>query len=186
MPIGSYAIAYQIVDELCRKRPGRVLDLGIGMGFYGSCVRQWLDSGVKPYQAVLHGVEGFRQYNNPVWKLYDNVYVTDIRAFLKESLLADRIDRYDAVIFSDVIEHFSKDEGVAVVEGIKKILNPKGVLLVGTPAVFVEQGAVYDNDFERHRSLWTEEEFKAMGFEILRNGKPCVYGHRMILAKFTH
>ncbi len=34
-----------------------VLDLGAGMGFYGAVVRQWCDSGVRPWRTRLVGVE---------------------------------------------------------------------------------------------------------------------------------
>jgi hypothetical protein len=43
---------------------------------------------------------------------------------------------------------------------------------VGTPAVWMEQGAVYGNEFERNRSLWTAEELRGVGCELLEAGEP--------------
>src|SRR6478736_1120466 len=172
MPIGSYALVAPIVAELVKKAPTKVLDAGIGFGFYGSAVRQWINSGVKPYATELIGIEGFPEYKSPCWDLYDRVFEKDIRGFGEFYLESPT---FDFIIFSDVIEHFNKEEGVIILNKFIDSLKPNGVLMVGTPGVFCEQGAVYGNDLERHRSLWKAEDFRSLGFEIIKDGSPCEF-----------
>lgn len=57
----------------------------------------------------------------------------------------------------------------------------RSTLFVGTPAVWMEQGAVYGNELERHRSIWTAEEFRTAGFEVLDSGELDRFGNRMLL-----
>ena len=57
-----------------------------------------------------------------------------------------------------------------------------GQLFAGTPAVWVEQVAAYGNDLERHRSLWTAENLRGAGFEVVDDGEPDRFGNQMLLA----
>ena len=82
MPIGSYAATAPLVQSLIRHKPKSVLDLGIGFGCGGVLVRQWLDLGVRPWKTHLVGVEAWSDYRNPVWDLYNVVYVQTIEQFL--------------------------------------------------------------------------------------------------------
>ena len=181
MPIGSYAVSFHVVAEMEKKQPRTILDLGIGYGFLSACVRQWLDAGVEPFQKVLIGVEGFPKYRNPQWNLYNEVYEMTIQTFLHKNCM-----QFDCIVFSDVIEHFSKVDGVIILEQLKKLLNPGGILLVGTPGVFCEQGSVHGNELETHRSLWTAEDFpSSQGWTLIKDGEPDEFKHRMVLAKWV-
>ncbi len=174
MPIGSFAILPDVVSELVRKNPRRVLDVGIGFGIYGAAIREWLDSGYGR-KTFIEGVEAFSGYENPNWQHYDRVIIDDVMKVFFDGL-------YDAILLLDVIEHFGKEEGEELIRRMKSILFIGGILLVGTPAIFCPQDAVYGNEYERHRSLWTKEDFE--GFEILRDGSPDKYG-AMLLTKYT-
>ena len=66
MPIGCCSLVPAIATQFVLRRPRSVLDLGVGMGFYGAVVRQWLDGGVQPWRTRLVGVEGFDAYRSPV------------------------------------------------------------------------------------------------------------------------
>ena len=46
----------------------------------------------------------------------------------------------------------------------------------------MEQGACFGNEFERHRSLWTAEDLRRAGFEVLEPGEPDRLGIQMLLA----
>ena len=48
--------------------------------------------------------------------------------------------------------------------------------------VWMEQEDAYGNEFERHRSLWTAEELRGAGFEVLEAGEPDRFGNQMLLA----
>jgi hypothetical protein len=180
MPIGCCSLVPAIATHFALFRPRSVLDLGIGMGFYGAVVRQWLDGGVQPWRTRLVGVEGFAAYRNPCWDLYDEVLVLPI-----EEYLSGTTETWDAILLLDVLEHFSIAAGRDLLADARSRLSPVGQLFVGTPAVWMEQGAAYGNDFERHRSLWTAEDMRGTGFEILEGGRPDRFGNQMLLAVHT-
>lgn len=200
MPIGSYSLTAHYCEHLQKHRPKSVLDVGVGFGLTGALVRQYLDNGV--YEDIVHhygdnagiedsiyhwstrlmGVEPFN-YKNPAWHLYDGIFKMSIQEYLSDNQLTPS-PQYDFIIFSDVIEHMEKEEGYEVIEGLIGLLNPGGVLMIGTPGVFVEQGAVHGNEYERHRSLWAWNEFPP-GFEVIMNGEPDEWKHRMILVKYV-
>ncbi len=56
MPIGCCSLAPAIATRLQLTGPRSVLDLCIGMGFYGAVVRQRVDIGVRPWRPRLVGV----------------------------------------------------------------------------------------------------------------------------------
>lgn len=189
MPIGSYALTYNIAHEIWKKKPARVVDLGVGFGMQGALIRQYVDQGIMPFKTTLIGVEGFEHYRNPMWDIYDLVRIEPIQLYLAQTIAwniktPERPYLYDMIIMTDVIEHFDKEEGFKVAQDIMKLLAPGGIALIGTPGIFQEQGAAYGNEFERHRSLWGPYDFPA-GYTILQDGSPDRDGHQMILVKYT-
>jgi hypothetical protein len=165
MPIGSFAVVPHVAKHLAVQRPASILDLGIGSGFYGSVVRQWLDLGVRPWKTLLVGVEAWADYRNPLWDLYDVVIVETIQGYFERFR-----DRFDCVILGDVLEHFERDQGAALLGEAKTRVAPGGTLIVVTPAVFVDQGAVYGNAYERHRSVWSSGDLESLGFRTVLSG----------------
>ena len=176
MPIGCCSLVPTIATHFALFQPRSVLDLGIGMGFCGAVVRQWLDRGVQPWRTRLVGVEGFATYRSPCWDLYDGVVVSSIERFLETNA-----DHWDAILLLDVLEHFEHAQGEAILRVLHSRLSPRGRLFVGTPAVWMEQGAAYGNEFERHRSLRTADDLRASGFELLDNGYADKFGNQMLL-----
>lgn len=180
MPIGCYSLVPDVAYRLATRRPRSVLDLGIGFGHYGSVVRQWLDNGILPWDTYLVGVEGWEGYRNPAWQLYNAVVVDSIEGFLGQ-----QTGCFDCVLLMDVIEHFEKAVGIELVERIQQVVAPGGFFLIGTPAIFMEQDAVYGNEFERHRALWTAADFQQCGFQLINDGQPDRFGNQMLLAEWV-
>jgi predicted SAM-dependent methyltransferase len=87
---------------------------------------------------------------------------------------------------TDVIEHFEKLEGLRVLQQCKERLNPNGLLMIVTPGVWIEQGAYMGNELETHRSLWTADDFRNMGFVVLKDGSLDDMGYMMIVAEYLH
>lgn len=166
MPIGSFTVIPHIALHLARNAPARVLDVGIGFGMYGAVVREWVDLGVQPWKTHLVGIEVHEPYRNPVWDLYDEIFIGTVQAFL-----AARRDPFQSIILGDVIEHMDKPDGRALLTSLQQIVAPGGDLFVATPAVFFEQNAVYGNPYECHRSLWTAEDFMPFGFRTVLTGR---------------
>lgn len=179
MPIGSFASYGKIIQGVLMTNPKTVLDLGIGFGMNGAGIRNWMDLGYKDSGVKTHitGVEVFEKYRNPVWDLYDEIVIQDIRDYLSREV------SFDTIIMTDVIEHFHKAEGEMIIERLKEMCRK--TVLVSTPAMFHEQGAVYGNEAERHRSSWSTIDFMVHGFGITKDGKPDEFGHEMIVAEYV-
>lgn len=162
MPIGSYMAIPTVATEMIRRQPATILDLGMGFGMLGAVARQWIDLGARPWKTFLTGVEVWPEYRNPVWDLYDLIYIREIREHL-------RMDpqQYDMVLLGDVIEHFEQEDASEVLAGIERLIAPKGCALVITPAREMVQGPAHGNPFEIHRSVWNSERLRKHGFEIL-------------------
>lgn len=182
MPIGCTSLIPFIAQDLYLRRPRRVLDLGCGNGIYGALVRNYCGNLApeSPTQTYLVGVEGFGAYRNPLWDVYDRVKVQPIPDFL----VASDHHLWDVIILVDVIEHFEHAAGWLLLKQLKTRLNPGGVLWVGTPAIWLPQGATFGNDFETHRSLWDAEEFELAGLRVLLDGTQDVHGNQMLLGRF--
>lgn len=178
MPIGSFSTFRDVIRLVLLNPPNSVLDLGIGHGINGAGIRNWLDVGVKPYKTNLEGVEGF-DYRSPLWDCYNVVHECTIQKFFEND---NR--KWDCILMTDVIEHFDKLEGVFILQNCIQRLNPGGLLVVVTPGIFIEQGAAYGNELERHRSEWSAWDFKGMGFGIVKDGSIDDMGYAMIVAEF--
>lgn len=166
MPIGSFTVIPHIALHLARNKPARVLDVGIGFGMYGAVVREWVDLGVRPWKTHLVGIEVHEPYRNPVWDLYDEIFIGTAQDYLQSRQAA-----FDAVLLGDVIEHLDKPAGRALLTRLQQVVAPGGDLFVATPAVFFEQDAVYGNPYERHCSLWTAEDFMPFGLRAVLTGR---------------
>jgi hypothetical protein len=50
--------------------------------------------------------------------------------------------------------------------------------------VWIEQGAAYGNEFERHKSLWHFTDFFGMqGLEVIKDGSQDDMGYKMLVVK---
>lgn len=190
MPIGCLSIVPDVMVEVLRGPRRRILDLGIGMGFYGAAIRQWCDMGfVEQFETHITGVEAFDRYHNPAWNLYNVVIHSTIEEFLfpKNLALTFSPTKFDVILLLDVLEHFDCDRGVEVLTKAKTMLLDGGRFIVATPGIFCEQGAVYGNSAEIHRSLWTKEDLEANRFRILCDGvTPDAWGNQMLVGVYTH
>ena len=173
MPIGSQSAFITVNNCVLATNPETILDLGIGYGMNAAGIRNWYSKDVH-----ITGIEGFDKYRTAMWDLYNEVLIRDIRDYLKGCVAFEHY--FDMVIMTDVLEHFTKEEGLDVLRMIAFITKKAAV--VTTPAVWIEQGAAFGNELEVHRSLWTVNDFKGEGWGIVQDGGPDWLGHRMIIA----
>lgn len=157
-------------------QPKSVLELGVGSGKYGVLLREYLDIAhgrlsFGSWETKIHGVEGFPSYLNGLhYSVYDRVNVEDF------SLIENYIHYidYDLVLMIDSLEHIPKDKGV---ELLSFLIECNNTVIVSCPfgVHYIEQGAVYGNEFERHRAHWTPQDFEALGGKMLFKGVCAVY-----------
>lgn len=173
MPIGSLSVYPEIIRLVLLNNPKSILDLGIGYGMNGAGIRNWYSKDVE-----LVGVEGWPSYMNPMWDMYSTIHIAKIEDYIKTD------KKFDFIIMTDVIEHFALLDGIKVIERLKEMLNPKGALIISTPAIEIEQGAWGGNELETHRSVWDGLTFNGVGMTVIRGAEPCKYGHLMYIAEY--
>jgi len=164
MPSSRHYTISLVLDKVMKIKPKTILDIGIGYGKYGVLFREYLDlwNTDESFDSVnITGVEAFKKYQNPVWDVYDSVYLDDIKNVLP---LLRKKPVFDLVFMGDVIEHFTKEEGLRIL----KELVYNNIIIV-TPLEVSEQTIVYGNEYETHKSSWSKEDLPDLNLEIIRN-----------------
>ena len=158
MPVSDpYQIPF-VVDVASRIAPSRVLDVGIGLGLVGAALRQYLEVCAgrlerASWRCRIEGIEIHAPYRTALWDFaYDTVHEGDARTILP------RLGDFDLVLACDVIEHFPKAEGAAF---LTACLAKARFVIVTSPVGRYEQGAVFGNPHETHRSEWGRGDFRA-------------------------
>ena len=156
MPSSQHYHISKIMDLVIGLKPNSVLDIGAGFGKYGILCREYLElwDGRQVYDKFtrrIDAIEAFEEYITPVHKfVYNHVYVNDVLTII------DQLDfSYDLVLLIDVLEHFDKDKGALL---IKKILARNGGVIISTPKRVSNQIDAFGNEYEIHRSQWTQKE----------------------------
>jgi hypothetical protein len=149
-----------IVKQL---RPASILDVGVGFGKWGHLFREYTDIVAaehdprrykrKHWQTRIDGIEGHTAYLTPMHRfLYNEIFVGDARQ------IVDRISRYDLIFLGDIIEHFDKSDGLALLR--RCVAKAKKAVVLSTPRHETLQEDLCGNELERHRSLWSANDFK--------------------------
>jgi len=130
-----------------------VLELGAGEDSY----LNFKDRDFHITALDLHkpSLEKSKKHNN-----FDEYVLGDAR---KIATIFD-CDSFDVVTSFDLIEHFEKNEGYRLLDDMAKIAKKK--VVVYTPNGFVPQSATDDNPFQEHKSGWTYQEMKKLGYKV--------------------
>ncbi len=179
MPFSQTTQLSAIMGFMEALRPQSILDVGTGMGQYGFLARTNLehvnlfiingaDVEQRPkadWSIRIDGVEAFPTYLTPVHEyVYNQMYMGDALEVLPQ--LPDK--DYELVIAIDILEHFTKHDGLFFLQQLKR-LSHKSVL-ISTPKTFIHQ-EVEANPYENHRSVWTQEDLAQAGFTQLIENK---------------
>jgi SAM-dependent methyltransferase len=156
LPSSQHYHISKIMDLVIGLKPNSVLDIGAGFGKYGILCREYLElwDGRQVYGEFtrrIDAIEAFEEYITPIHKfVYNHVYVDDVLEII------DRLDfSYDLVLLVDVLEHFDKDKGTLLV---RKILAKNRGVIISTPKKVSNQIDAFGNEYEIHRSQWTQKE----------------------------
>lgn len=177
MPISSHAVIPYILEEVLKKNPKSVLDIGIGNGMYGALIYNYCET-LMDQIPLIHGIEAWQIYRGPMWGCYDKVFVEDILDY-KFTM------QYDIIVMADVLEHFEQPVAMDLLDSLKQALTPGGVILISTPAIFIKQGAHMGNVFETHRCLFKPAMFEVLNYIPVRPPDETLLGEKMLIYKYT-
>ncbi len=154
-----------IMHEIHRLQPDRMIELGVGVGKYGTLCRETLDGmygrvAKDKWQRKIYGVEGFRDYINPCWAAYDSVAIGD---FSKVN-----VSGYDLVLMVDSFEHLDAETGREFLLGLLE--QNKHVLISVPNGVCTQDQAVHGNELEKHRATYYPNSFDEFGGKVLHLG----------------
>lgn len=173
MPFSQSSQISPIVGFVERLQPQSVLDVGAGMGQYGLLLRNALEflnlfevNGTqgrqrdrRDWRVVIDGIEGFAGYLTPVHDYaYNKIHIgnaLDVLPTLPEA-------SFDLVIAIDILEHFTKEDGLRFLQMLKRVSRKH--VLVSTPKDFIHQ-EVEANPLEDHLSVWSCDDLTQAGFD---------------------
>ena len=165
MPRSSWDGKEYIRFLIGKIKPKSALDVGAGAGTY----RDLLD--IPHFDAVEIWAPYVERFG--LIDAYREVFIEDVRRFA-----FDR-EKYDLIIFGDVLEHMTKNEAISVVS---RALHSGAMVLVSIPIIDYPQGECDGNPFEAHvKPDWSHEEFvEAFGPHIAVGNNHGIIGIYML------
>jgi hypothetical protein len=164
MPISGWDPIYPVMAEIQKIDPkNAVLDVGIGTGQWGFLVRNYHDMRYGRFDKAswklrLLGIEGCSRYHNPAWQFYDDVRIGEASLAIEDFVKLGYGmvgNQFDVSIMIEVLEHFEKEKGKEVLRNLAKI--SKNLIF---SYANMEQGAAHGNEYEVHRSTWSDAEIR--------------------------
>jgi len=146
----------EIIQDI---QPKSILDIGVGFGRWGMLSREFLElwnnrTNSIEWKVKIDGVEVFDK-NIEGWHnyFYNNIYNVDAYDYVMKTE-----DKYDLIIFGDVLEHFEKEKAIEI---IKRCLEFGKYILINLPlGTSWKQDDLYNNIYEKHLSIWSLNDFK--------------------------
>lgn len=175
MPSSNPDQINEIMQIVLKLKPDSVLDIGTGFGKYGFLCREYLEicfgsDKFGDWQKRIDGIEIYEDYITPLQKqVYTNLYVGDANDLLPKHDFV-----YDLILLINVLEHFSYDDGIKLLQQCRlKALN----LIISTPKNIKFSGAgKYGNIHEATRFQWREEHFGMFPEKyIVHNPRKLIY-----------
>ena len=146
----------EITDFLKELRPGKILDIGCGLGWILSTLGEDWDK---------HGIE-ISKFASSHAAQFGNIHNGTLDDFTGSE--------FDVIIMNHVIEHLS--DPIGVLKKIRRLLNPKGIFIIGTPDFDSAAARRYGSNFRllhdpTHISLFSSDSMhrclRDHGFKIM-------------------
>ena len=172
MPSSQIENISQITQWIADLNPKSILDVGVGFGKYGALAREYTDIRYGRYypvhwQTVIDGIEVFGKYESPLWKVYNQVFLSDA------SKLISSLRNYELILLCDILEHFEKDKASVILEICLKFATR--AVIVSTPYGNLPQGTVYGNPYESHLSTFETDYFQGGLVRVIGNTISVLY-----------
>ncbi len=160
MPTSGPQAISAICSHILHSKPKTALDIGVGSGKFGFLLREYTDNWGTYFnknKIKVHGIEAFPRYLKPIHNLiYDKIFKCDALEILPQ------LEVYDMIIMADVLEHFTYQDGIKImnliVEKSKKALIALPVSIGSNP-----QQDDYGNKYERHLYCWSKSQLEVYG-----------------------
>lgn len=138
-----------------------ILDLGCGSGDFMKIINS--NNNYK-----VDGVDIFPEYVKNARKsgVYRNVLERDVLKF-------NTSKKYDIVFMAHVIEHFTKKEGIRLLNKVEQFARKR--IIIVTPNGEYEQVKYDNNPYQKHKSAWSTNDFKKFGYEVNGQGWKFLY-----------
>ncbi len=138
----EYHLSKEILPLIPKSKDIAILDIGCG---FGSLIRMFKNKGFTKLKGIdLSESQVKVAHANG---LNQEIEVADIHQFL-----SDKTGQFDVITGIDIIEHFSKDELVELLNIIKKSLKPGGIAIFRTPNNDAPFASVYANGDFTHEN----------------------------------
>jgi len=151
-----------ILEIIVEQNPKRILDIGTAFGKFGLLAREAILSvraegeNLRPEDDLtIDCVEMAKYFQKQPYHevLYQNHYHVDAR-----TIDWTKMPKYDTVLLIDVIEHWTKEEGMRVIVDIKK--NTGAKIIISTPRnTEMYEHPIYGKDCPTHKSQWLPMDF---------------------------
>ena len=171
VPTSHWQQLNEIVGLMMSVRPKSILDVGVGFGKFGVLAREYLElwdgrDRYNDWQIIVDGIEAFEGYKNPI---YDHVYNT---VFFGDALkVLPVINRsYDLILMIDVIEHFTKEDGLLLLNHCIKAAKHT---IISTPLNPSPQKGAFNNQYETHKSVFTVDDLPK-NKTVVKNAKSLI------------
>lgn len=162
---------YPFIIRANLKHEKTLLDVGSGNGRFMQRIN-W----DKKFKVI--GIELFDAYirQAKATKLYEKIVKQDIRKLTFEK------NSFDAVLASQIVEHFTKKEGISLIKKMERWA--RNTIIMGTPNGHFHQEEYDGNKLQGHKSSWYVEDFRRLGYRVYGQGFKLVYGKDGLLHTF--
>lgn len=172
MPGSHPMIISPIMMEFIKHHPKTILDIGIGTGKFGALMREysenWNETCLRlrrgDWTTTIHGIEIFPVYKSPLWDFYNTVMIGDAVE------LIETLPNYDLILMAEVLEHLPKEVGKRM---LAKCAEKSDTFIFSFTNCY--QGAIFNNENERHVSQWKESDLGIKATLLFTGGWSSVY-----------
>lgn len=146
-----------IPNWLIKKSDQTILDVGCGQGLPMELIN------LRHSNLISTGIDLFKPYIDQckIKKTHNKYLICDVRK------LPFKRKSFDVVMALQIIEHLKKGEARIVLKKLETIA--KNLIIISTP-IGISTYHTEENPLQEHQSFFYPEEFKKLGYRIIRIG----------------